>query len=188
MGATLFLLLFVVGILLTIGGSVLGTVQAFQVSLVWGLLCLFVPFALFVFIAKFWNREWVRRSLFMVLGGTVMAIAGIVSGGFLLTEPDIPAFQEGEDEPIAGEPIPLPPAGLPQADPAEGETLPDGTIAPPAAGVVAAAPQAVPNCSPGNGHATLQTHACRGGACATSSTEFSKRWSRRCFWVPPRSS
>lgn len=125
MGATLFLLLVVVGVLLAIGGSVLGTIQAFQVSTLWGLLFLFVPFAAFIFIAKFWNRERVRQSLFMILGGIVMAIAGAFSSGFLLSEPDIPAFRD-EEEPVA-EPIPLPVAELPQASPEE-ETLPDGTL------------------------------------------------------------
>ncbi|MEM7772812.1 MAG: hypothetical protein AAF327_20165 [Cyanobacteria bacterium P01_A01_bin.37] len=72
---TVLIALFLIGLGLSLTGGVIGIVQAFQTSAVWGLLYLFVPFASLVFVVKFWNRKWVRNSLFLALGGVVSFIA-----------------------------------------------------------------------------------------------------------------
>ncbi|MEM9451929.1 MAG: hypothetical protein AAGA75_25845 [Cyanobacteria bacterium P01_E01_bin.6] len=72
---TVLIALFLIGLSLSLTGGVIGIVQAFQTSAVWGLLYLFVPFASLVFVVKFWNRKWVRNSLFLALGGVVSFIA-----------------------------------------------------------------------------------------------------------------
>ena len=79
MSAALFVTLFVFGLLLVSVGNIIGIVQAFQESLIWGLVCL-LPFGLLVFIIKFWNRrQWVRRSFFISLaGGVVVLISALL--------------------------------------------------------------------------------------------------------------
>lgn len=73
MPVILFLILFFAGLVLSIVGGVIGIVQAFQESVVWGLLYWFVPFASLVFLIQFWNqREWLRKSFFMSLGGVAL--------------------------------------------------------------------------------------------------------------------
>ncbi len=73
MSAILFLVLFFAGLVLSVVGGIIGIVQAFQESAVWGLLYWFVPFASLVFLVKFWSqREWLRKSFFMSLGGVAL--------------------------------------------------------------------------------------------------------------------
>ncbi|MEM9006424.1 MAG: hypothetical protein AAGE59_23220 [Cyanobacteria bacterium P01_F01_bin.86] len=74
---TALIAFFLIGLGLSLTGSVIGIFQAFQASTVWGLLYLFVPFASLVFVAKFWSRKWVRNSLFLTLGGIVSFIAAL---------------------------------------------------------------------------------------------------------------
>lgn len=76
----LFILLFLLGLILSLSGAIIGIVQSFQESATWGLLYLFVPFASLVFVVKFWNRKWVRNSLFLSLGGVLMFIIGALIG------------------------------------------------------------------------------------------------------------
>ena len=77
MSGIIFILLFVVGIILTFVGSILGIVDSFQESTTWGLLYLFVPFASLVYAVKFWaQRQNIRRSVFLILGGMGSIIAG----------------------------------------------------------------------------------------------------------------
>ncbi|MBX2864257.1 MAG: hypothetical protein KTR27_11965 [Leptolyngbyaceae cyanobacterium MAG.088] len=72
----LLILLFLLGIVLSLSGTIIGIVQAFQESVTWGLLYLLVPFAALVFVIKFWSRKWVRNSLFFSLGGAFMFVIG----------------------------------------------------------------------------------------------------------------
>ncbi|MEM9423142.1 MAG: hypothetical protein AAF986_11720, partial [Pseudomonadota bacterium] len=76
--AIAFILCFALGLLVAIAGGIIGMVDAFQVSVVWGLLYLFVPFASLVFVIKFWSRKWARNSLFMAVGGSAVAIISSV--------------------------------------------------------------------------------------------------------------
>jgi uncharacterized membrane protein len=85
MAAFLFVGLFFLGILLSIVGQVISLVTAFQESSTWGVMALLVPFASLVFLVKFWDRLWVRRSLWVSLIGAVMMILGIV--GMIKTTP-----------------------------------------------------------------------------------------------------
>ncbi|MEB3288287.1 MAG: hypothetical protein VKI82_00125 [Leptolyngbya sp.] len=78
MGAILFLVLFGLGVVLATIGGIAGVVDAFRVSPVWGLLSLFVPFALLVFCIKFWgSRKWAKISLLTTLAGLLSMLAGV---------------------------------------------------------------------------------------------------------------
>ncbi len=77
MVATLFLLLFFLGLLLSTIGNIVGIVDAFRVNTTWGLLALFVPFALLIYCIKFWNRKWARNSLLMGLGGLALSLISL---------------------------------------------------------------------------------------------------------------
>jgi hypothetical protein len=115
MGAIAFLVLFILGLLLATVGGIIGLIDAFRVSPVWGLLSFFVPFALLVFCIKFWGRKWARNSLIMSLGGL---------GAMLLSLPLLGAFmaQRGAqmgvstEESIPGEEIPVESIPVPEED------------------------------------------------------------------------
>jgi hypothetical protein len=78
MGATVFLVLFILGILLSTVGGIIGLIDAFRVSPMWGLLSFFVPFALLVFCIKFWgSRKWAKISLITSMAGLVATFAGV---------------------------------------------------------------------------------------------------------------
>ena len=84
MSAMLLLLLFFLGVLLSLVGGIIGVVDAFRVSTLWGVLALFVPFALLVFWIKFWrDRKWARNSLIMSLLGLLAMVLPIPLGGGL---------------------------------------------------------------------------------------------------------
>lgn len=112
MGTTAFLVLIILGALLATVGSLIGAIDAFQVSPVWGLLSLFIPFALFVYWAKFRGRKWARNSFLIFLGGLLSMLASIpFLGGFIAqrvqqagapVEESIPA----EEVPIESVPVP----------------------------------------------------------------------------------
>lgn len=112
MGAIAFLVLFILGALLATVGSIIGVVDAFKVSPVWGLLSLFIPFALFVFWIKFRGRKWARNSFLISLGGLLSMLASIpFLGGFIAqrvqqagapVEESIPA----EEVPVESVPVP----------------------------------------------------------------------------------
>ncbi len=84
MVAILGIILFFLGVLLMTVAGIWGIVLAFQDSVVWGVLYLFVPFAALVFIVKKWSKKAVRNSFFLeivglltvMLGGFVGAIGG----------------------------------------------------------------------------------------------------------------
>ncbi|MBE9137596.1 hypothetical protein IQ254_10285 [Nodosilinea sp. LEGE 07088] len=112
MGAIAFLVLFVLGLLLATIGGIVGLVDAFRVSPVWGLLSFFVPFALLVFCIKFWGRKWARNSLIMSLGGLgVMLLSLPLLGAFIAQRGaqlgiSIEEGMPGEELPIEAVPVP----------------------------------------------------------------------------------
>ncbi len=120
MGALAFILLLILGFLTAVVGSIVGLVDAFRVSPVWGLLSLFIPFALLVFCLKFWNRKWARNSLIMSVSGIVMML---LSTPFMaafdaqrasrLDDPSGETFpiEEGVVEEGIVETVPIPQAG-----------------------------------------------------------------------------
>ncbi|MFM7527132.1 MAG: hypothetical protein ACKO63_01335, partial [Nodosilinea sp.] len=56
----------------------IGIIDAFKVSPVWGLLSLLIPFALLVFCIKFWERRrWARNSLVLGLLGLLSMVIGM---------------------------------------------------------------------------------------------------------------
>jgi len=82
MGALVFTLLFLLGVLVATVGGIIGVVDAFRVSTLWGVLALLVPFALLVFCIKFWReRKWARNSLLMSLGGIAAMVLAVPLGG-----------------------------------------------------------------------------------------------------------
>ncbi|MBU6230681.1 MAG: hypothetical protein KGQ93_13475 [Cyanobacteria bacterium REEB459] len=92
MGSSMFILLFLLGVLLAILGGIIGVVDAFNVSPGWGLLALFVPFALLFFCIKFWDRRrWARNSL--VLG--LLGLLSMVLSWPFLQELTVPLLQKG---------------------------------------------------------------------------------------------
>ncbi|MFZ4640467.1 MAG: hypothetical protein ACOYMP_08715 [Nodosilinea sp.] len=103
MGSSIFLLLFLLGILLAILGALIGIVDAFNVSPGWGLLSLFIPFALLFFCIKFWDRRrWARNSLVLGLLGL---LAMVISLPFL-QELTMPLIQKwvGSEPTVTAEP------------------------------------------------------------------------------------
>lgn len=102
MSSVLFLILVLAGVLLSFVGGIIGIAQSFSESIVWGLLYLFVPFASLVFLVKFWGeREWVRKSFFMGLGGSALiVIAALLApqeyGDFAATEGEYASFDQDE--------------------------------------------------------------------------------------------
>jgi predicted branched-subunit amino acid permease len=98
MSAMLLLLLFFLGVLLSFIGGIIGVVDAFRVSTLWGVLALLVPFALLVFCIKFWReRKWARNSLIMSLLGLLAMVLPIPLGGglaFLNARNDIEQEEE----------------------------------------------------------------------------------------------
>ncbi|TVP67394.1 MAG: hypothetical protein EA342_08835 [Leptolyngbya sp. LCM1.Bin17] len=111
MGAVAFLLLFLVGVLLATVGGVIGIIDAFRVSPVWGLLSLLIPFALLVFCIKFWSqRKWARNSLIATLAGLASMLVALPFLGPVIQE-QIARRDDSlpmEDVPLDGVPIPLP--------------------------------------------------------------------------------
>lgn len=74
------------GVVVALLGGILGfyagiriLILAFQESVLWGLLCLFVPFAVFVFIFKNWDRT---AGLFgmQIVGGIIQFVGGMIIG------------------------------------------------------------------------------------------------------------
>lgn len=106
MGAIAFLVLFILGVLLATVGSIIGVVDAFKVSPVWGLLSLLVPFALLVYWIKFRGRKWARNSFLISIGGLLSMLASLpFLGGFVAQR----AQQAGApvDESVPAEEVPV---------------------------------------------------------------------------------
>ena len=110
MGVGIFLLLFFLGALLAVIGGIIGIVDAFSVSPLWGLLSLLVPFALLVFGIKFWRtRRLARLSLLTSLAGLLGMVAGFP---FLRGIAD----QQAADLEVPAENIPLDQMPIPNAE------------------------------------------------------------------------
>ncbi len=131
MGALLFVLLLVLGLLVSTIGGVIGVVDAFRVSTLWGLLALFIPFALLVFCVKFWqDRKWARNALITMLSGLGMVLLSFLGGGFSVfnavnsTDNDLEDFAVEE----------LPADGIPGEDGNPGAIAEGEAVEVPAAG------------------------------------------------------
>lgn len=72
------LVLLGVGGLTAFVGGIWLLVVAFKQSVLWGLLSLFVPFAVFVFIFKYWDKA--KQPFLVDLGGVVLVIIGMAMG------------------------------------------------------------------------------------------------------------
>ena len=94
MGAVLFLILFILGFILSTAGGIIGLVEAFRVNTVWGLLYLFVPFAALVFFIKFWSRKWTRNGFLLSIAGLASTLLAFpFLGGFFqerMADMDVP--------------------------------------------------------------------------------------------------
>lgn len=127
MSAILLILLFFLGALLATIGGIIGVVDAFRVNTVWGLLALFIPFALLVFCIKFWNqRKWARNSLVISLLGLLAMVVPIpLAGGLGFLTARNAADQELEDFTIEGDDVsPGESATAPGAGPDETTEVP----------------------------------------------------------------
>lgn len=70
-----FFILLAIGTMLALSGLLLAQFQAFQVSLVWGLLFWFVPFANLVFVIRFWSQlKQVRWATYSFLSGVTLMV------------------------------------------------------------------------------------------------------------------
>jgi len=67
-------LLLVLSAIVSLVGSVMFSVAAFRVSVVWGLLVLFVPFAALFFLIKYWAQA--KRGFLVGLAGSAIALIG----------------------------------------------------------------------------------------------------------------
>ncbi|QQE64606.1 hypothetical protein GFS31_12870 [Leptolyngbya sp. BL0902] len=105
MGAAVFFILFGLGVLLATVGGLVGLVDAFRVSPTWGLLSLFVPFALLVFCIKFWgSRKLAKVSLLTSLAGMLSMLAGVpFMANFVQQQM---ARENGQPGDVAIEPLP----------------------------------------------------------------------------------
>lgn len=68
--------LMVLGLIVAIVGGVMFTVAAFRRSVGWGLAVIFVPFASFVFLVKWWDET--KRSFGIQIAGTVLIILAVL--------------------------------------------------------------------------------------------------------------
>ena len=82
---TLGLVLFVVGLIISLVGGIWLLVEAFKTSILWGLGSLFVPFVSIVFAIKYWGRA--GRPFLISLAGAVLMIIGSAMGGIPGTMP-----------------------------------------------------------------------------------------------------
>lgn len=71
MGITLL----VIGYLISLVGGIMLLIEAFRVSVAWGLASLFIPFASFVFIVKYWEVS--RRPFFTSLASLPFIVVGL---------------------------------------------------------------------------------------------------------------
>ncbi|MEM1309428.1 MAG: hypothetical protein AAF892_17370 [Cyanobacteria bacterium P01_D01_bin.71] len=123
MGVTVLILLFFLGVLLATIGGIIGVVDAFRVNVVWGLLALFIPFALLVFCIKFWGqRKWARNSLIMSLLGLLAMVVTVPLGGLRLLAGGSTPQQESDDLTLEADPTAAGDATDPAVGPEDGAT------------------------------------------------------------------
>ncbi|TWT33595.1 hypothetical protein KOR34_34270 [Posidoniimonas corsicana] len=72
-------LLMGVGAIVAIVGGIWVLVVAFQESIVWGLLSLFIPFAALVFVIMHWNKA-AKPFLINVAGAVLMFVGALIAG------------------------------------------------------------------------------------------------------------
>jgi hypothetical protein len=127
MGAIAFLLLFFLGLLLSTIGSIVGIVDAFRVNTVWGLLALFVPFALLVYCVKFWGRKWARNGLIMGLSGLGLTLLSFpFLGGFITQQ--VNRLEQQPD--LTVETLPTEPDATGEFPEGDGTESPDQVVEP----------------------------------------------------------
>lgn len=84
---TMAFALCLIGFGFLITGAIIIRVQAFKQNTSWGLCVLFLPFAGTLFLIKFWDRrEWVSKSFFMQVFGTILYLVGALFGGMALSD------------------------------------------------------------------------------------------------------
>jgi hypothetical protein len=76
---TLGLVLFVVGMIISLVGSIWFLVVAFKESLLWGLGCLIVPFVGLFFLISHWNEA--AKPFGISFGGGLLMVIGIALMG-----------------------------------------------------------------------------------------------------------
>ena len=74
-----------VGALMSLVFSIMLIIRAFQASIVWGLVYLFVPFGAFIFIITNWDKSW-KPLMGMVLGIVLVFLGSMLLGDFLSDE------------------------------------------------------------------------------------------------------
>jgi hypothetical protein len=95
-----FAIVLIVGYLISIVGGFMVIFAAFRESALWGLACLFIPFASLVFLIKFWDAG--KRGFFVSLAGLgVCVIAGV--GLFMTVESSAPETES----PMASATVPV---------------------------------------------------------------------------------
>jgi glucan phosphoethanolaminetransferase (alkaline phosphatase superfamily) len=126
MAIVFYVILLLFGILISLVGNIIGIVQAFQESAVWGLLYLFLPFAALVFLIKFWARPWVRRSLWAHLIGLAFIVMSLVVVAFNMDDFKQAPFNGAPLESSPTESSPVEPTAEPTSEPTA-EPTPDPT-------------------------------------------------------------
>jgi hypothetical protein len=101
-------------LLANVAGSVWLLVLAFQESVLWGLLCFFVPCAQLVFVAKFWDRT--RRAFLFAIGTGGALLAILLMWGMRADRSAAAPSAAGDAASSAG--------ATPPVDPARGVKLP----------------------------------------------------------------
>jgi hypothetical protein len=107
-----FVIVLVVGYLISIVGGFMVVFAAFRESALWGLACLFIPFASLVFLIKFWDAG--KRGFFVSLAGLGVCVIGGVGvfitadGTSVAGEPQTAAVVEPVAQPAWNEPEPAP--------------------------------------------------------------------------------
>ncbi|NER33121.1 MAG: hypothetical protein F6J93_03420 [Oscillatoria sp. SIO1A7] len=75
------IILFLLGLLLSLIGTLWTGVLGFMDNLFWGLACWLIPLAGFIFIFTRWNSKAVRASLFVQMLGYISLVTAIFIGG-----------------------------------------------------------------------------------------------------------
>ena len=70
------ILIILVSVLISLVGSVMLIIVAFRVSVTWGLLVLFVPFAALIFLVKYWQDA--KKPFLISVSGTALQLFGVV--------------------------------------------------------------------------------------------------------------